>query len=114
MESVADIDLGGIGWVAAGGMSGPLHQKHRMKMEWAAEVHALCKKQGIPFLFKQASNIYTERGINSLSLFMAEREGREVDPATVPLVRQYPATELPLLPFVEHGMRFSAGDWARY
>jgi len=87
MESVADIDLTGIGWVAAGGMSGTLHREHRMDMAWAAEVHDLCKQQSIPFLFKQASNIYTERGINALSLFLTERESRAVDPATVPLIR---------------------------
>jgi protein gp37 len=114
MESVADIDLTGIGWVAAGGMSGVLHKTQRMKMEWAAEVHDLCKEQNIPFLFKQASNIHTERGINALSIFLAEREGRDVDPATVPLIRQYPETSMPLLPFTEHGKRFTAKDSAKY
>jgi protein gp37 len=114
MEGVADIDLTGIGWVAAGGMSGVLHKTHQMRMAWAAEVHDLCKKQNVPFLFKQASNIHTERGINALSLFLAEREGREVEPATVPLIREYPATELPLLPFTEHGKRFTTVDWAKY
>jgi len=114
MESVADIDLTGIGWVAAGGMSGVLHKTHQMRMEWAAEVYELCKEQNVPFLFKQASNIHTERGINALSLFLAEREGGDVDPATVPLIREYPATKLPLLPFTEHGKRFAAVDWAKY
>jgi hypothetical protein len=47
----------------------------------AAEVDDLCRKQAIPFLFKQASNEYTER--------------REVDPSTVALIRQYPETDLP-------------------
>ena len=114
MESVTDIDLSGIGWVAAGGMSGVLHKTHKMRMEWAAEVYDLCKKQDTPFLFKQSSNIHTERGINALSLFLAEREGRKVDAATVPLIREYPATELPLLPFTEHGKRFTAKDWTNY
>jgi hypothetical protein len=114
MESVADIDLAGIGWVATGGMSGPLHRKHSMKMEWAAEVHDKCRKQGIPFLFKQASNIYTERGINALSLFLADREEDLADPASVPLIREYPATAVPLLPFVEHGKRFTMTDWVNY
>lgn len=41
MESVTDIDLTGIGWVAAGGMSGVLHKTHQMRMDWAAEVHNL-------------------------------------------------------------------------
>jgi len=85
-----------------------------MKMAWAAELHDVCKERAIPFLFKQASNIHTERGINALSLFLAERDGREVDPATVPVIRQYPATRLPLMAFTEHGKRFKAEDWAKY
>jgi hypothetical protein len=47
----------------------------------AAEVDDLCRKQAVPFLFKQASNEYRER--------------REVDPSSVPLIRQYPETDLP-------------------
>jgi hypothetical protein len=114
MESVADIDLTGIGWIAVGGMSGPLHKKHRMDMAWAAEVHDLCRMQKIPFLFKQSSNIHTERGINGLSLYLAKRAGHQVDPDNVPLIREYPATALPLLPFVEHGKRFNMAEFERY
>ena len=114
MESVADIDLSGIGWVAVGGMSGKLHSKHKMEMAWAAEVHDLCKARGTPFLFKQSSDIYTERGINGLSLCLAERAGREVSPDTVSLIREYPTTALPLLPFVEHGKRFTGAEFRQY
>jgi hypothetical protein len=114
MESVADIDLSGISWVAAGGMSGPLHAKHKMEMAWAAEVHNLCGALEIPFLFKQASDKSTERGINGLSLYLARRAGQEVDPATVPLIREYPETALALLPFVEHGKRFTGAEYEQY
>ncbi len=114
MESVADIDLSGIGWVAVGGMSGTLHEKHQMKMHWAAEVYDLCQKERIPFLFKQSSDSRSERGINGLSFYIAERAGEEVDAPTIPLLRKYPATRLPLLPFVEHGKRFTEADYKRY
>jgi len=114
MESVADIDLNGIGWVAVGGMSGPLHQKHRMDLAWAAEVHDLCHQKSIPFLFKQSSNFHSERGINGLSLCLAKRTGHDADPETVPLLRSYPKTNLPLLPFIEHGKRFTMSDFALY
>jgi hypothetical protein len=114
MESVADIPLGGIGWVATGGMSGSLYKKHRMQMAWAAEVHDLCLAAGIPFLFKQSSNIFSERGINGLSVFLAEREGKSADPETVPLLRSYPATDLPLLPFIEYGHRFTMEEFRDY
>jgi protein gp37 len=114
MQSVANVDLSGIGWVAVGGMSGPLYKKHRMDLAWAAEIYDRCQLASIPFLFKQSSNFVSERGINGLSLFLEERAGRQADPAAVPLLRAYPETELPLLPFVEYGQRFSAEDYAEY
>lgn len=114
MESIADLDLTGIGWVAVGGMSGRRHTARKMNLKWAAEVHDLCRAQRIPFLFKQASNAYTERGINALSLYLAERAHQEVDPETVPLIREYPKTELPLMPFTEHGKRFTMKEYRAY
>jgi protein gp37 len=33
LESVADLDLTGIGWVAVGGMSGPLHTTRKMNLK---------------------------------------------------------------------------------
>jgi len=114
LESVADLDLTGIGWVAVGGMSGPLHTTRKMDLKWAAEVHDLCKAQRIPFLFKQASNIHTERGINALSVYLAERAGRKVDTLTVPLIREYPVTPLPLLPLTEHGKWFTMKQYRAY
>jgi protein gp37 len=113
MQSIKNIDLSGIGWVAVGGMSGPLHEKHRMNLAWAAEIYDRCQP-GIPFLFKQSSNFVSERGINGLSLFLQERAGRQADPATVPLLRAHPKTELPLLPFIDYGKRFSAREYTKY
>ncbi|MGB8478556.1 MAG: hypothetical protein WCE63_06915, partial [Acidobacteriaceae bacterium] len=52
--------------------------------------------------------------INGLSLFLADRAGQGVEAATVPLLRAYPATGMPLLPFVEHGKRFTSVEWDRY
>jgi protein gp37 len=70
MESIADINLTDIGWVAVGGMSGPKYKDYLMCMEWAAEVYDACHTQGgIPFLFKQSSHLHTERGINPHFLF---------------------------------------------
>jgi protein gp37 len=113
MESVGGINLDGIGWVAVGGTSGPKYKEYPMKMNWAAEVHDLCRQHEIPFLFKQAGAYRSESGINALSLYLAEREGRKVDPATVAIFRGYPATHRPLLPFIEHGCRFTAEDWEK-
>jgi protein gp37 len=114
LESVTDIDLIGIGWVAVGGMIVRLHTTRKMDLEWAAEVHDICRAQRIPFLFKQASNAHTERGINALSLYFAGRAGQEVDPGTVPPIREYPKTELPLMPFSEHGKRFTMKEYRAY
>jgi len=114
MESIADIDLTGIGWVAVGGMSGRLNQARHLQLQWAAEVHDLCKEKGIPFLFKQSSNLQPEHGINGLSLYLAEREGNQAAPETVPLLRSFPTTNPPLLPFVEHGKRFREEEYRDY
>lgn len=110
LESIGDLNLDGIGWVAAGGMSGPLHQKRKMKLEWAHELYEKCKHAGIPFLFKQSSNIYTERGIDGLARYIADMERREYS-ADDPLIREYPATTPPLLPFLQHGTRYDDAEW---
>ena len=114
MESIADIDLTGIGWVAVGGMSGRLNKKHHLQLQWAAEMHDLCKEKSIPFLFKQSSHFQPEHGINGLSLFLAEREGNQAAAENVPLLRSFPTTDLPLLPFMEHGNRFTEEEFRDY
>jgi hypothetical protein len=85
-----------------------------MDLAWAAEIYDRCQVLGIPFLFKQSSNFVSERGINGLSLFLEERARGQAYPAAVPLLRAYPETALPLLPFIEYGQRFSAEDFAEY
>ncbi|GCD99665.1 DUF5131 family protein [Embleya hyalina] len=45
------LDLESIGWVIAGGESGPGHR--RMDPEWAAEIRDLCVAARVPFFFKQ-------------------------------------------------------------
>jgi protein gp37 len=110
MESIADIKLDGIGWVAVGGMSGSKHAEYKMRMTWAAEVYDACQAMCVPFLFKQSSNIYTERGINALGLYLRERDGRTCDP----VIRHYPVPISRLLPFTEHGKRFSQAEWEAY
>jgi protein gp37 len=49
IQSVANIDLSGIGWVAVGGMSGPLHKKHRMDPAWAAENDAGARRTTVEY-----------------------------------------------------------------
>jgi protein gp37 len=112
LESVADIPLDGIGWVAVGGMSGALHRKRRMQLRWAHEVYRRCQDANIPFLYKQSSDIYTERGIDGLARYIAQVEGKPYD-ATQALVRQYPVTDPRLLPFSEHGKRYRDEQWTK-
>jgi len=45
------IDLSGIDWLIAGGESGPGHRP--MKAEWARELRARCRAEGVAFFFKQ-------------------------------------------------------------
>jgi protein gp37 len=46
-----DIDLTGIGWVIAGGESGP--NCRPMHLEWARGLRDVCQEAGVPFFFKQ-------------------------------------------------------------
>jgi protein gp37 len=45
------IDLSGIGWVIAGGESGPSYRP--MRLEWARAIRDASRAAGVPFFFKQ-------------------------------------------------------------
>ena len=46
-----DLDLEGVGWVIAGGESGP--RARPMDIAWARSVRDQCRAAGVPFFFKQ-------------------------------------------------------------
>ncbi|MGW4646345.1 DUF5131 family protein [Kitasatospora sp. NPDC004289] len=45
------LELDGIGWVIAGGESGPGHRP--MDPDWVVEIRDVCEAAGVPFFFKQ-------------------------------------------------------------
>jgi protein gp37 len=49
--SLADINLHGIHWVIVGGESGP--HSRSMNIQWVREIFRACRKQKVPFFFKQ-------------------------------------------------------------
>ena len=49
--SLAGIDLRGIHWVIVGGESGP--HSRTMSIQWVREIFRECRKQKVPFFFKQ-------------------------------------------------------------
>lgn len=49
--SLAGINLDGIGWVIAGGESGPDYRP--MQLEWARHLRDACQRAEVPFFFKQ-------------------------------------------------------------
>jgi len=51
LEDLGDIDLTGIAWVIVGGESGP--GARPMKREWVVSIRRQCRKQRVPFFFKQ-------------------------------------------------------------
>jgi protein gp37 len=53
LSSVKDADLSGIGWVIAGGESGP--NRRYFDKSWAVELRDLCVGKHITFMFKQGS-----------------------------------------------------------
>jgi protein gp37 len=118
LESIADIDLTGIHWLAAGGMSGPRHVQDAMQLEWAAELYDRCKAEGVAYLFKQVSAFRSEQGVNALNLYLAKRNHKKIDPATCKLIRNHPKMERELMPFPlvgpAHKGRFTMAKWEKY
>ena len=53
--SLASIDLSNIHWVIVGGESGPFARP--MKIEWVREIFRACRKEKVPFFFKQWGGI---------------------------------------------------------
>jgi protein gp37 len=51
LEDLGKFDLGGIDWVIVGGESG--HGARPMKKEWVVSVRDQCRREGVPFFFKQ-------------------------------------------------------------
>ena len=51
LGSLEKIDLSGIGWVIAGGESGPNYRP--MHLDWARGLRDTCQAAGVPFFFKQ-------------------------------------------------------------
>jgi protein gp37 len=51
LEDLGEIDLSGIAWVIVGGESGP--GARPMKREWVVSIRKQCRKQHVPFFFKQ-------------------------------------------------------------
>jgi hypothetical protein len=115
LEDVSGLNLEGIGWILCGGMSGEESENRPMDLRWAVCLYDAARKAGAPFLFKQVSHAKTERGINALGLYLAQREGEVVDPETVSCVREYPVIEgFPICPPVEKGVRFTLAEWEQY
>ena len=54
-----DLDLGGIGWVIAGGESGP--GARPMREEWVLEIRDQCVAANVPFFFKQWGGVNKKR-----------------------------------------------------
>jgi len=51
LEDLGKFNLGGIDWVIVGGESGP--GARPMKKEWVISVRDQCRREGVPFFFKQ-------------------------------------------------------------
>jgi protein gp37 len=51
LEDLGQFNLKGIDWVIVGGESG--HGARPMKKEWVVSVRDQCKREGVPFFFKQ-------------------------------------------------------------
>jgi len=68
LGSMNGLDLEGIGWLIAGGESGPRHRP--MQLDWVRELRDHCLREEVPFFFKQWSGRTPKQG------------GRELDGRT--------------------------------
>ncbi len=57
---IEKLDLDGIHWVIVGGESGP--RSRPMKSEWVRSIRDQCKKQEVPFFFKQWGGLRPKSG----------------------------------------------------
>ncbi|HNO71536.1 MAG TPA: DUF5131 family protein [Bacteroidia bacterium] len=55
LEDIKEIDLTGIDWVIQGGESG--HHKRPFNTDWARRMRDHCKRNGVPYFFKQIDKI---------------------------------------------------------
>jgi protein gp37 len=67
LEDLGVVDLTGIGWVIAGGESGPRHRP--IEADWVRSLRDQCDAAGVPFFFKQWGG----------STIMKKRNGRLLD-----------------------------------
>ncbi len=81
LGSLDDLDLRGIGWVIAGGESGPRFRQ--VKVDWIRGLRDQCARAGVAFLFKQWGGRTSKSG------------GRELDGRTHD---DYPVTGNPVQP----------------
>jgi protein gp37 len=57
---MGELDLNGIHWVIVGGESGP--RARPMQLEWVRSIRDQCKKQKVPFFFKQWGGLRPKSG----------------------------------------------------
>ena len=55
LEDLGSLDLSGIHWVIVGGESG--FGARMMKREWVVSIRRECRKQDVPFFFKQSGGV---------------------------------------------------------
>jgi protein gp37 len=60
LEPLGEIDLDGIGWVIAGGESGPRHRP--MDLDWVRELRDQCVRADVSFFFKQVGGRTPKQG----------------------------------------------------
>ena len=64
LEDLGAFDLGGIGWVIAGGESG--HGARPLDPDWVRSLRDRCREAGVPFFFKQWGGVRKGRAGRSL------------------------------------------------
>lgn len=85
LEDLGEIDLTGIDWVIVGGESGP--GARPMDPSWVRSIQAQCRRQGVPFFFKQWGGVQKKRAGRLLDGGHFE-EYPDVAPQVVPHIQE--------------------------
>lgn len=80
LEDLGEVNLKGIDWVIVGGESG--HHARPMEKEWVVGLFRQCRKQGVPFFFKQWGGVRkheTGRMLNGRTYDELPKRPREIE-----------------------------------
>jgi protein gp37 len=99
LEDLGEFDIRGIHWAIVGGESG--HGARPMQPEWVENVYRVCRRENVPFFFKQWGGVQKSKAGRIL-------HGRTYDEMPVVVAAPFPAREVRLAAAKKYAERADA------